>query len=115
MNNVAQLFPTPQSPALPTNQFETVWKLWPVKTKKPLAKAKYEAIIRGPLKTRTFDKDANGYVEIELVATEDDIVRGIKAYLDSQIDRKTFRLKDDGKYIPGLSVFLNQGRFMDLL
>ncbi len=110
--NVVSLF---QEPVVAATRFEEVWKLWPVKAKKPLAKAKYDAIVRGGFKTRTLDKDSGMYVDIEVEAGEEEIVAGIKAYLDSQIDRKTFRMKDDGKYVPHLATFLNQGRFLDHL
>ena len=113
MSNVQSIFPAPS--AAPQSRFDEVWRLWPVKAKRPLAKAKYEALLRGPFKTRTLDKDSGQFVDIELSASEDEIVAGIKAYLDSQIDRKTFRMKDDGKYVPHLATFLNQGRFLDLL
>lgn len=108
--NVVTLFPEPEK-AVET-RFEEVWKLWPNRAKKHLAKAKYVSILKG-LKTRTLDKDSGMYVEIELQATEDEIIDGVKAYLDSLIDRNTFRMKDDGKYVPHLATFLNQGRFDD--
>lgn len=93
-------------------RFEEVWRLWPNKSKKPLARAKYNAILAG-CKTRTMDRDSGQFVEIELIASEEEIVKGIKAYLDSLIDRKTFKMKDDGKYVPMLSTFLNGGRYED--
>jgi hypothetical protein len=37
----------------------------------------------------------------------------VKAYVDAQIDRRTFKLKDDGRFIPHLATFLNQGRWED--
>lgn len=106
---VTQLFPQPEAQP---NQFETLWKMWPNKAKKPLARAKYEAILQG-LKTRTLDKDSGTYVDIELEATEDQIIGGAKAFISSQIDKNTYKLKDGGKYIPHLGTWLNQGRFQD--
>jgi len=108
--SVTNLFPSPEPQ--PT-RFEEVWKLWPNKAKKPLARAKYLAALAG-FKTRTFDRDSNSYVELELKATEEDIFAGVKAYVSSQIT-KDFKLKDDGKYVPMLSTFLNGGRWLDLL
>jgi hypothetical protein len=113
-SNVVTLFDEAPEPKAET-RFEEVWKLWPNKAKKPLAKARYEAILRGPFKTRTMDKDSGQFVDIEVTGTEDEMVAGIKAYLAAQVDKKTYRMKDDGKYIPHLSTFLNQGRFADLL
>ncbi len=110
--NVVTLFPEPEKAV--QSRFEEVWKLWPNKAKKPLAKARYDALLRGPFKTRTLDKDSGQYVDIELEASEEEIVAGIKAYLKSQIT-KDFKMKDDGKYIPHLATFLNQGRFLDHL
>lgn len=109
--SVTNLFPTPKTDTL--TRFEELWKLWPVKAKKPLARAKYEAILRG-CKTRTLDKDSGGYIEIELQATEDQIMAGIKAYLASQVDKNTYKLKDGGRYIPHLATFLNGGRYEDM-
>lgn len=110
MNNVARLFP--DAVAVPS-RFEEVWKRWPNKAKKVVAKAKYDAIIKGKYGTRTLDKDSGQYIEIELTATEEQILAGVIAYVESQIDKRTFRLRDDGKFIPHLSTFLNQGRWQD--
>ncbi len=108
--NVVSLFPEPKP-----SRFEEVWKLWPNKAKKPLAKAKYDAILKGNFVTRTLDKDSGLFVAIEVEGTEEQVIAGIKAYLKSQIDTKTFKMKDDGKYVPHLATFLNQGRFLDHL
>lgn len=108
---VTQLFQSPQT----ANRFDEVFKLWPNKAKKPLARAKYEAILRGTYRTKTLDRDSGTYVDIELNATEDRIIEGIKAYLASQVDKNTYRLKDNGKFIPHLATFLNGGRYEDLL
>lgn len=94
--------------------FEEVWKLWPNKAKKPLAKAKFMAVCKG-CKTRTMDRDSGQYMDIELEASPEEIVKGCKAYLSSQIDKRTFKMKDDGKFIPMLSTFLNGGRYSDLI
>lgn len=93
--------------------FEEVWKAYGNKAKKPLAKAKYLSIVKGGFKTRTLDKDSNSYVEIELEATPEEILQGVKRYMSAQIDKKTFTIKDGGKFIPHLATFLNQGRWMD--
>lgn len=105
--NVLRLFPEPV--AAPLGDFDTLWKHWPRKEGKPLAKAKYEAILKGGFRTKTLDKDSGGYVEIELEATAAEILAGCKAYLDTQYDRNSYRFKDDGRFIPHLSTFLNKG------
>lgn len=116
MTQSAQLFQFPsqdgQKEAL-DKAFEEVWKNYGNKAKKPLAKAKFLAIVKGGFKTRTLDKDSGSYVDIELEATADEILQGVKRYMVSQIDRKTYTIKDGGKFIPHLSTFLNQGRWMD--
>lgn len=115
MTQSAQLFQFPsqdgQKEAL-DKAFEEVWKLWPNKAKKPLAKAKFLSIVNG-CKTRTLERDSGMYIDIELQASSEEIVAGCKAYLSAQIDRKTFKMKDDGKFIPMLSTFLNGGRYLD--
>lgn len=106
--NVVRLFAEPAP-----SRFDEVWALWPNKAKKPLARAKYEAILKGGYDTRTLDKDSGQYIPITLSATEDMIVAGVKKYLDTQLDRKTYRWKDEGRFIPMLSTWLNGGRYED--
>lgn len=108
MSNVLHLFAEPTAVAEPS-RFEEIWKFWPRKEGKPLAKAKYAAIVKGGFKTRTLDKDSGQFVEIELSASEEEIIRGSKAYLDSQFDKSTYRYKDGGKFIPHFATFLNKG------
>lgn len=116
MTNVLRLFADePAASPAPVGDFEAVWRYWPNKANKMLAKAKYQSILKGKFNTRMLDKDSGLYVEIELTADHATILKGVKAYLDSQIDKRTYRLKDDGKYIPHLATFLNRGRFFDLL
>ena len=107
--NVVRLLPEPEQ-----SRFEEVWKLWPNKAKKVLAKAKYDAILKGRFKTKTLDKDSGQYIPLELEATPDAILAGAKAYIDSQVDRRTYKLKDDGRFIPHLATWLNQGRWEDV-
>jgi hypothetical protein len=109
--NVVRLHPQ----AAIVGDFEAVWASWPNKAKKPIARAKYEAIINGGLKTRTLDKDSGTYVELELHASPEQILAGVKAYLSTQFDKNTYRFKDDGKFIPHLATFLNGGRWEDCL
>lgn len=115
MSNVLRLFDEPASVPKPQGDFEAIWKQWPNKANKLMAKAKYDAILKGKFNTRMLDKDSGNYIEIEISATPEQIADGVKAYINSQIDKRTFRFKDDGKYIPHLATFLNRGRFFDLL
>lgn len=115
-SNVQPLFPTQEAPQEAVGaRFAELAKLWPNKAKRPLAQAKYLALLKG-CKTRTLDKDSGQYVDIVLPpATEEQIIEGCKKYLASQVDKNTYRLRDDGKYIPMLSTFLNGGRYLDFI
>lgn len=116
-DNVLKLFadpPTTKPDAGAELAFEEVWRLWPTKAKKPLARAKFLAICNG-CTTRTIDRDSGQYMDIELQSEPEEILAGIKAYLKSQVDKNTYKLKDDGKFIPHLSTFLNGGRYEDFL
>ena len=111
MSNVYAL----QEPAVAT--FEDFWNAYPRpgRKRKPLAKAKWDAIVNGGLRTRTFDRDSNAYVDIELSASPEEIIEAAKAY-----DRRTrkpgtgqYGYVDEGKYICHATTWLNQGRWMD--
>ena len=95
--------------------FDDFWRAYPKKVGKPIAKAKWDAITNGGLRTRTMDKDSGLYVEIELQATPEEIVAGAKLYSDR--NRKpglgVYGFIDDGKYLAHPSTWLNQGRWQD--
>lgn len=107
MSNVLQM---PKAEAV---TFDDFWKACPKKVGKPVAQAKFEAITGDGLLTRTLDRDSGTYVTIELRATPEELVEGMRRYRKTQIDRETFRLKDDGKYTLNPATFLNQGRWLD--
>jgi hypothetical protein len=109
---VIDLFPTTHTEPQPS-RFAEFWQVYPKRVGKPLAKAKFDAITTTGLKTKTLDKDSGCYIEIELSATADEIIEGAKRYAKSQIDKNTYRLKDEGKYILNPATFLNAGRFYD--
>lgn len=94
-------------------RFAEFWKEYPKKVGKPIAFAKYCAIINGGLKTRTLDRDSQTFVEIELHATEQELIDGAKRYSSQNIDRKTYRFRDEGKYLCHPATWLNQGRWHD--
>lgn len=114
MSNVHQLFEDP-TPAPAASRFDDLWKLWPRKDGKAVARAKYEAILRGGFRTKTLDKSSGMFLDMELSATADEIMAGATAYLKSQVDRNTYRLKDDGKYVPHLSTWLGRAGYEDYL
>lgn len=113
MSNVAELFVTEAQP----DRFDEFWKAYPhcKRVKKPLARAKFEAITGPGLKTKTYDKDSNSYAAIELKATAEEIIEGVKRYADRNkaTGSGSYGFIDGGKYICHPSVFLNQGRWMD--
>ena len=110
MTNVLHLFPEPE-PVV--SRFNELWALWPRKDGKAVARTKYEAIIRGGFRTKTLDKSSGQFLDMELTATADEIIAGAKAYVESQIDRNTYRLKDDGRFIPWLQTWLGRAGWMD--
>lgn len=99
--------------------FEEFWFEYPYPRRvgKLLAKAKWDAITNGGLRTRTLDRDSGQYVTIEVTATPEEIIAGLRKY--EQKNRKPgtgeYGYVDDGKFICHPSVFLNQGRWMDFL
>jgi hypothetical protein len=112
VNNVLRLFPEP-TPVAEPSRFEELWKVWPRREGKALARAKFDGIVRGAFQTRTLDKSAGEYMPMSLTATADEIIAGAKAYVQSQIDTRTYRLKDDGKFVPHLSTWLGRAGWED--
>lgn len=120
MNRSAQLLPFPDmkkeegkdNRALEV-AFEEFWKCYPRKVGKPLARAKFMAIVKGGFRTRTLDRDSQTFMDIELDASPEEIIAGTKRYALSLIDRNTFKRKVEDKFIPHAATFLNQGRWMD--
>lgn len=115
--NVVDLFqahetPSPQPSAEIDKAFDELWKLWPRREGKVLAKARFLSIVKG-CTTRTLEKDSGSYIQIELHAAPEAILAAAKAYLASQVDKNTYRMKDDGKFIPHLNTWLNKGKFYD--
>jgi len=106
---------TPINPQPQLSDFERFWRTYPKKVGRPIAQFKFEAITNGGLKTRTFDKDSNSFVNIELHATADEIISGAQKYRESQLKQGSgeFGFKDNGRFIQHPSTWLNQGRWMD--
>lgn len=110
-----RLFPDDPPAAAPQGDFEALWKIWPRKDGKAIARAKYLAIIKGGYETRTLDKSSQTFIPMELSASPEQILQGATAYRDSQIDKRTFRFKDDGKFIPHLATWLGRAGWEDWL
>lgn len=112
LSNVLHLFADPAPVTVPS-RFEECWKTWPRKDGKAVARAKFDAIVKGGFQSKTLDKSSGQYIDMELSATAEQIIAGAKAYMASQIDRNTYRLKDDGKYVPHLSTWLGRAGWED--
>lgn len=108
-DNVVRLFAEPEV----VGDFDALWKVWPRKDGKVVARQKYIGIIRGGFRTRSLDKSSGEYIPLELSATPEQILKGAMAYVSSQLDRNTYRLKDDGKFIPHLSTWLGRAGWQD--
>lgn len=106
-----------QRPTAEPNTFEEFWLAYPYPRRvgKALAKAKWDAITNGGLKTRTLDRDSGQYVSIDLQADPAEIIAGVRKYEERCRKKGTgqYGYEDDGKFICHPSVFLNQGRWMD--
>ena len=111
MSNVHKLPVNNTSPEPGT--FDEFWFHCPKKVGKPLAEVKWNAITGDGLRTKMFDRDSNSYVDVELSATPEELLEGIKRYRATQIDKNTYRLKDEGKFTLQPATFLNRGRWMD--
>ena len=115
--NVLSLFPEDARPIpkTETSRFEEFWSAYPKRVGRALARAKYEAIIKGSYRTRTLERDSGQFIEIELEATEDEIIQATKAYARSLVDMNTFKRKVEDKFIPAASVWLNRGSWQDFM
>ena len=109
-DNLVRLFPEPE--AAPS-RFEELWKFWPRREGKAVARAKFDGIVKGGFLTKTLDKSSGQYFDMQLSATADEIIAGAKAYLDSQFDRSTYRYRDGGKFIPHLATWLGRAGWQD--
>lgn len=108
---VHTLFPNPAPQA--DEGFDKLWATWPVKSGKVVARQKYIGIVRGGFRTRSLDKSSGEFIPLELSATPEQILKGAMAYVSSQLDRNTYRLKDDGKFVPHLSTWLGRAGWED--
>lgn len=100
--------------------FDGFWELCPKKVDKALTKAKWDAITRDGLETRTLDRDSGQYVPLNLKATPDELIEGMVRYRRTQIikefehhGRQYVTLVDDGKFTAHPATWLNRGRWMD--
>ncbi len=61
----------------------------------------------------TIPHEEDGKIYFESRQDVAPIIKAAKEYLSSQVDKNTYRMKDDGKYIPHLNTWLNKGKFYD--
>jgi len=108
--NVLRLFPEAEKAP---SRFDELWRIWPRKDGKAIARAKFDGIVKGGFQTKTLDKSSGQFFDMELSATADEIIAGATAYLKSQVDKNTYRLKDGGKFIPHLSTWLGRAGWQD--
>ena len=115
MTNVLPLFAedtTPAQTAAP-NRFDEFWGYCPLKKGKAAAKALYARIIApGGCTTRTLVRDSGCYEDIQLEATEDELIEGMKRYAASVCGNRHNNYKRS-EFICHPTTFLNQGRWMD--
>lgn len=106
----AEIIPFPNA-----DPFEEFWKAYPSckRVGKPVARAKFKAITNGGLKTKTLDRDSGSFIELELQATPQEIIDGVKRYAARNYEKNSYKWKDGGKFILMPATFLNQGRWMD--
>ena len=87
--------------------FDKCWDIYPHyqgRSKKAISRAKHAAITTGGLKT--FAKDESGNrVPLLLHCSPETLVEACKA--------QAMTVGSDRQYVPGMQVFMNQGRFED--
>ena len=100
--------------ALPKSAtFDDFWKACPKRIDKAMTIAKWNAITGGGLKTKALDRDSGTYIDLELKATPEELIKAMSAYSRAQYNSMTGDWRDGGKYIMGPATWLNRGRWMD--
>lgn len=97
----------------PSPRFEEFWKAYPKRVCKAMAKDKWDKITNGGLTTKMKDGESGEMIEVFLQATAEEIIAGAKRYYETQIDKKTWKLKDDGRFTCQPHTWLNRGRWTD--
>ncbi len=94
--------------------FDDFWTACPKRAGKALCRVKWHHITNEGLHTRTLDRDSGQYVEIELQATPDELVEGMKRYKASLLkDGSNWELNCEARYVCHPATWLNQGRWED--
>jgi hypothetical protein len=94
--------------------FEEFWKVFPKRIGKQMAYMRWREITSEQgLITKALSHCAGEFLTIHLKASPDQILEGAKKYRQRQIDPRTYKLKDDGKFTCMPETWLNQGRWDD--
>lgn len=116
-SNVLRLFGDDAGVAdpVPVGDFDALWKVWPRRDGKAVARTKYEGILRGRYQSKTLDKSSGQFIELSLSATEEQILLGAKRYLESQKAKGSgaYGYVDGGKWIPHLATWLGRAGWED--
>lgn len=88
------------------SDFETFWRAYPRKVGKAMARAKWNAITTKGLTAKCKDRDGN-VMDVELVATPEEIIEGALAYRWDSIDT-------EDRFVAHPTTWLNQGRWEDV-
>lgn len=88
-----------------SDPFEIFWNIYPRKCGKAMARAKWKQITGNGMQAKCRDRDGNT-MDVDLHATPEDIIEGVKAYRYDCIDTES-------RYIAHPSTWLNQGRWED--
>lgn len=89
-----------------SSDFETFWSVYPRRAGKAMALSKWKSITGNGLLAKCRDRDGNT-MEVDLYATADEIIEGVKAYRYINIDTEE-------RYILHPTTWLNRGMWEDM-
>lgn len=107
MSNVVKM------PQTQPDLFDEFWQLYPRHMQKKAARALWDKITNGGLETRTLIKDSGSFVPVRHEATPQQIIDGARRFRKKQTDPLTYKIKDEGRFIPYPTTWLNGGCWED--